>query len=109
MTRIPYQSIDLKAPVRVFLGRAKVSSVEAVKGGARIFRNIDGGLDFYTVEGGTAVPDLEIDASTVAAGVRIKDQPAIKGKGGKPKKGKGGDVDPDELGDFDVGVDVGDD
>lgn len=81
MTRTDYKSIDLMSPVRAFLGRGKVTSIEAVNS-VRLVRIQDGPLDFFLVEGPNVVANLEVPASNVAAAQRSA-KPVLKAKGGK--------------------------
>lgn len=83
--RIEYKSIDLAAPSRVFLGKAKVSDVAAVND-VKIVRVIDPPLDTFFVTGSYVVPDYEIEARNVCGGVRVKVAPVLKGVGGKAPK-----------------------
>lgn len=83
-TRIAYQSIDLIAPARVFGGRQKVDSVEAVNN-VTIDRITDGPLDFFIVKGPQVCggeSGYEIGAIAVVGGIR-KPLPALRGKSGK--------------------------
>jgi hypothetical protein len=86
MKRIEYLSIDLAAPCRVFIGKAKVSDVAAVRD-VTIVRVIDGPTDIFEVRGQYVTPGYEVEARNVTGGVR-KPVPAavtLKGTGGKAK------------------------
>lgn len=84
MKRGAYKSIDLCFPMRVYLGRPKTTSVEAVNG-VKISRIVDGNLDFFLVRGPNITPGLEIESHNVAGGVRI--EPAVAAKGGHAEQG----------------------
>jgi hypothetical protein len=87
MKRIEYLSIDLAAPCRVFIGKAKVSDVAAVRD-VTIVRVIDGPTDIFEVKGSYVTPNYEIEARNVTGGVRkpVKDVIAVRGTGGKASK-----------------------
>lgn len=85
MTRTSYQSIDLKSAARVFLGRGKTTSVEAVNG-TTITRIQDGALDYFTVAGPTVLEGIEIPVHNIASCARAKGDVGVVAKGGKAPK-----------------------
>jgi hypothetical protein len=74
--RIPYQSIDLKYPVRVWAGRKKTSDVEAVSGTV-ITRIVDETKDEFEISGEGITRPVEVPWGNVAGAVRA-DVPAEK-------------------------------
>lgn len=85
MTRTSYQSIDLKSAARVFLGRGKASSVEAVNG-TTITRVQDGALDVFCIAGPTVLEGIEIPVHNIASCVRVRGDVAVVAKGGRGTK-----------------------
>lgn len=67
--RIAYRSIDLTAPARVLLGRAKTDGVEAVDGRTITFVDDGESPPYFIIEGHLAVKNYRINPVNVVGGV----------------------------------------
>lgn len=83
VTKSEYQSVEFKAPARVYPGRIKANNVDAVKG-IRLVRLTGDGKDDLIVGGPGVTPHLEIPWTNVASATRLPPPP----KEPEPPKGE---------------------
>lgn len=86
-TRIAIQTLDMKFPARVFVGRSKTTGIEAVEG-VKITKIENGALVEYVVEGPREKVNqgrYVIPAGNVAGSVEAN-VPKLSGKGGKAEE-----------------------
>lgn len=88
-TRIAIQTLDMKYPSRVFVGRSKTTGIEAVEG-VKITLIENGAVAEFLVEGPADKVNgrgkYTIPAGNVAGYVVVAGSPKLTGKGGKAEE-----------------------
>jgi hypothetical protein len=88
-TRTAIQTLDMKFPSRVFVGRSKTTGIEAVDG-VKITKVENGALTEYVVEGPREKVNgggrYIVPAGNVAGYVEVPALPKLTGKGGKAEE-----------------------
>jgi hypothetical protein len=88
-TRTAIQTLDMKFPSRVFVGRSKTTGIEAVDG-VKITKVENGSLTEFLVEGPRDKVNgkgrYTVPAGNVAGYVEVPALPKLTGKGGKAEE-----------------------